>query len=543
MKTDQNIFLRPRRRLKAAVLPGLALILLASDFSPPLPSAEASGIRRSIRRKVVKKVTPKASLPPITTDPSGSDILISHSAQEQCRATVFPSFINHSMGWSESSARHYGQKSIKIPLLGKVDHETPVYKGFRSVSPPSIHVVAAGNEHPTPLSEIKTSMSKNLGAIVVGAIGPDGRRSPYSSQGEEVHIMAPSSSPGMTNLTSANDDGRFRAFGGTSGATPLVTGSLAGFEWLAGYHPTAKEAKTLLAKTAIVTRYSGSKPRKNGIGMVNAYKLAMVGKRLKAQCGRDLDCFRRKIKDAETYKFPEDPGLAEALGQAFPQCSRDRCAQSNVNNPPSCAGKDAALKRLRKAAFLNPSNRKHWRQIACIYSEGGFHKNSGGALSIYKNLSGPYGKSQTHCKSDKDCVLAPDCPASRLMGGVSMRKTPRRAAKSMQKGGVKAHQLKRSGFIPMNLIAAEEHYIRCMGVKGGAVLCNGKCRCGREERFSSSGGGSLIYQSQCVKSRCVMNTSKMGAPAGDYSPQPAPSGAAGPAPAKSPPAGGSSGRR
>ena len=59
--------------------------------------------------------------------------------------------------------------------------------------------------------------------------------------------------PGDYYLTSVDGDGNYRQFGGTSGATPLVTGSLAGFEWLSGYHPTAEEAKILLEKTAILT--------------------------------------------------------------------------------------------------------------------------------------------------------------------------------------------------------------------------------------------------------------------------------------------------
>ena len=534
---------KPDRRKN--IFQPLLLSLLAGSFLLPALFAEASGIRRSIRKRIVRKVTPKSHLPPITAEPS-SDILISNNSQEQCKASVFPSFINHSMGWSESSARHYGAKSPKIPILGKVDHETPVYKGFQSVSPPSIHVVAAGNEYPTPLSKIKTNMSKNLGAIIVGAMGPDGRRSPYSSEGGEVHIMAPSSSPGQNNLTSANDDGRFRAFGGTSGATPLVTGSLAGFEWLAGYHPTAKEAKALLAKTAIMTRHSNDKPRKNGVGMVNAYKLAMVGKRLKAQCGRDLDCFRRKIQDDATYKFPEDTGLEAAMSQAFPQCTRTACAGSNVNSPPSCRDKDAVFKRLRRAAFLNPQNGKLWRQISCIYSEGGFHKNSEGALSIYKSLSGPYGKNSRHCEKDEECVLVPQCGKNLSMFGGSgklLRSKSKFGSSSKFGGSGKSFgakskfgsssegklfasknklsamnaeraeaskQREKQKFIPMNLIAAEEHYVQCMGVKGGAVLCNGKCRCGREETIVSKGDNtdfSTSYQSRCIKSRCVMDIS------------------------------------
>ena len=116
----------------------------------------------------------------------------------------------------------------------------------------------------------------------------------FSQEHEEVHILAPSDSWRL--ITSSDENGTLRRFGGTSGAVPLVTGSLAGFEWLSGYHPTAKEVKLLLEQTAIPTLSSNVEPRLNGFGMVNAYKLGMVGKRLKEICGTDVSCFKDRIQ-------------------------------------------------------------------------------------------------------------------------------------------------------------------------------------------------------------------------------------------------------
>ena len=140
-------------------------------------------------------------------------------------------------------------------------------------------------------------------------------------------------------ITSADEGGNYKQFSGTSGATPLVTGSLAGFEWLSGYHPTAEEAKILLEKTAILTQHSHDKPRRNGVGMLNAYKLGMVGKRLKEKCGDDIYCFKNMIRKDSTYKFPEDKDLSQAVEQAFPECNQT-CGD-NVES--SCADKGQCL--------------------------------------------------------------------------------------------------------------------------------------------------------------------------------------------------------
>ena len=166
-------------------------------------------------------------------------------------------------------------------------------------------------------------------------------------------------------------EGNYKKFGGTSGAAALVTGSLAGFSQLAGYQFTAEEAKILLEKTAIPLRASNPNPgetRKNGAGMVNAYKLGMIGKKLKEECGDDIYCFKNKIREASTYTFPEDEGLFEAVEEAFPECSADKCLERSN----SCPDKEAAFKRLRKAAFLSPHNMKMWRSLSCIYASKRF---------------------------------------------------------------------------------------------------------------------------------------------------------------------------
>ena len=252
---------------------------------------------------------------------------------EQCKLQKLPAFINHSVTWYESQS---------------------VFNAFKSLSPPSILVVSAGNTHPDGVYECPAECSvdtpnvecnecasvKIVGgtqctalvlnpytcpkatldskkeeaagaaaadgeggfdAIIVGSMNPAGRRSSFSQIGSGVHIVAPSDE----YMASADDNGNYKQFSGTSGATPLVTGSLAGFEWLGGYHPTSAEAKILLEKTAIPTWDSETQdPQTNGVGMVNAYKLAMVAKKIKTACGTDAACFSRMIQESDTYSFP-----------------------------------------------------------------------------------------------------------------------------------------------------------------------------------------------------------------------------------------------
>ena len=118
-----------------------------------------------------------------------------------------PHYINNSMSWGESE---------------------DIYDVFQRLSPPAIIVTSAGNDFPFRSDSTKSKASQNFDAIIVGSFSPSGFVSKFSNSGEDVHIVAPSD----YWITSANDNGEYETFGGTSGATPLVTGSLAGFEWL-----------------------------------------------------------------------------------------------------------------------------------------------------------------------------------------------------------------------------------------------------------------------------------------------------------------------
>ena len=169
-----------------------------------------------------------------------------------------PSFINNSMGWPRNMEVGREIESIKI------------------ISPPAVLVTTAGGIFPRPLEEKKIMASREIHAVIVGNLAPDGITGIDSAEGEEVHILAPAGEW----LTSAGWEGEYQNFGGTSGAAALVTGALAGFEWLSGHSLEPFSAKILLEKTAIPTVHSIQTPQRNGAGLLNGYKLGAVAQAL-----------------------------------------------------------------------------------------------------------------------------------------------------------------------------------------------------------------------------------------------------------------------
>ena len=397
----------------------------------------------------------KPKNPPAETE---LKILHSDNSYTQCKAKNLPSFINISLGWGGP-------------------YNMVAEEGLKALSPPSIIVTSAGNnkndvppEHLIPYN--KTKASQEFDVIIVGSLSPTGRISGFSQMGEEVHIVAPSN----YELTTANDNGKYEKFSGTSGATPLVTGSLGGFTLLAGYQPTPEEAKLLLKNTAIPTLVSNedNKNIRSGVGMVNAYKLGMVGKRLKQTCGTNISCFKEYIQKDATYQFPEDKGLFQEVNQAFPECSSNQC-QNKSNSV--CADKASTFKRLRKAAFLNPHNKELWQHISCIYYSGDFAQNAKGAMSVYKAIFGMtegYDSLLAYksCEVDTDCIHVPSCSYFERTGRILLQP------------------------------ASKDYVAECQGT----ALCNNKCRCTNNEEYGIPSKYKNIFsaaKAKCVNSQCV----------------------------------------
>ena len=265
-----------------------------------------------------------------------------------------PSFITSALSWSN------GQTTYDI---------------MSKITPPSVVVISAGNKrHLRSINKTKTQFSKDFDGILVGSLAPDGTVTTYSQDDEEVHILA----PGDQFMVSFDSEGNYEPFGGTSGAVALTAGSLAGFEWLSGYHPTPAEAKILLENTATPTLYSAfHNPRKNGVGMLNAYKLGMTAKKLKSKCGDNADCFKTEIQNPENYTFSLEENILEEVQRAFPECSGQKIQGK-------CDDKKQALKKLRKAVLLDAGNVELSKQLYCIYKQEDF---SDSAFAVEANLA------------------------------------------------------------------------------------------------------------------------------------------------------------
>ncbi len=455
---------------------------------------------------------------------------------EECLRKAYPHYINFSMGpdtdledisWSAYQQNYNEEEKKELSAeikfqLGKKPEESltdeeiksffqqlreqvkdhynkTTSHAFKKVSPYATIIQAAGNSASHDNTSVFSQVvrhSKESSVIIVGNLSPNGTKNKYSQEHPEVHIMAPAGN----SIHTVDAFGNIVSFGGTSAAAPLVTGSLSAFDWMSGYHPTAKEAKILLEKTAVPHMYSNDSPRTNGAGMVNAYKLGMVGKELNKICKKDRACYKRMIKMDTTYDtlFPPDQGLNKALESGFPECSQTVCADPDFSAyPAECSDKKEIFKRLRKQAFLQTKDKELWRWVSCIYAGYGFGESSEGAIKTYISLAEPDTghDSASSCRTDADCVLIPECPGSLSATGAS--------------------QLK---FQPANQIMSERYYnVEYYNKCGKKPKCRDKkCRCGQEERVKGEEktdpktGQKTIhytdYQAKCIGVECKMKT-------------------------------------
>ena len=136
----------------------------------------------------------------------------------------------------------------------------------------SIVIISAGNSFPSPLELGIQELSSEV--IVVGGTAPDGRVSDFSPRTDsEVTTLAPSDHCILScGFDSKLSQASFMVFGGTSGAAPLVSGTIADtISLLPGL--LAAEARYMIAETAIRTD-------KNPTGSLNYYKMLRVAGRL-----------------------------------------------------------------------------------------------------------------------------------------------------------------------------------------------------------------------------------------------------------------------
>jgi hypothetical protein len=281
---------------------------------------------------------------------------------------VVPKLINNSAVWDDD-----------IPCR--------VFTGFAEKG--SIVVKGAGNDFPVasedgPTLETRSSRGTNHcpAVITAGSLSPEGFASVFSSEPKEgeLNILAPSDTSLL--LAAGNAKGEMNGFGGTSGASPAVMASLAN---AVNFLPdlTPQQAKTLLERTATPNPNAWVPPGRNGPGMLNAYKLAKVAKKIRDQCQGSADfsiCQERAIQDPKSYRFftsmNEKFSITHGMSSAFPQCVFDRDSTSEVRSTASCEAKKEMLDRLRKAVLLNPDYSSGWKWLSCIHRDLGHEVNA-----------------------------------------------------------------------------------------------------------------------------------------------------------------------
>ena len=256
---------------------------------------------------------------------------------------------------------------------------------FKSID--TVPVQAAGNAAGigVNMDEYEAQCAENV-MVTVGSMSYSGLVSSFSQEAEGVDVLA----PGEFVLTSSKRGRDQLAPGhtGTSFAAPMVTGALAAFVQLSGYKLNTQEAKALLRKTAVPSLSSAFEPppKKNGAGVLNAYKIARVAQKLKKLCEPAQNfqetkakstqtefnfCVKNKLQDKSTYQFDFKPPDA---GRIFSSCGQ--AGGASTASEASCDDKKQIFKQLRQQAFLNPHKAEAWKSLSCIYKTLGFTENA-----------------------------------------------------------------------------------------------------------------------------------------------------------------------
>ena len=332
---------------------------------PPPPDPTLHGI--SVRNLISSDREGVSVLPAL--HPGQIDDLHTHLPSETLEVTGLlknkqVSFINYCLGPT--------QKPGLLNQKRESEHLSIENEAFKSL-PDSIIVNSAGNWFMKPIPE-KHIQSPNM--IIVGSFSPAGLVSGFSQSDSKVSVLAPSD----YYITSLNNEGEYESFGGTSGASPLVTGALAAFEWLSGHHPSPEEAKHLLEQTAIPTLESVfENPPRNGAGILNAYKLARVAQRLKNRCQTNTACLRAEIQNTDLYQFPKNDHLYHQIATVFPECAKNQAGplprRAGVRGF-SCNHKKTVLNALRREFLLFPQDPALLNHLSCIYRSRGLTGNA-----------------------------------------------------------------------------------------------------------------------------------------------------------------------
>jgi hypothetical protein len=243
---------------------------------------------------------------------------------------------------------------INISMTGGVAKDATLYKTFTVIR-------GAGNSFPKLVETVSDDSS-----IVVGSATHWGGPTTYTQEGK-VDILVPI---GREMLSGREPEAKFN---GTSAATPMVTGSLANV--LSIIPGLNTEALRALLKNSATPLPHTEKIKRNGAGLLNAFKMVEVAKRIS---GLSSEKQIAAVKDPENFEFPAQSSalLAEAK-QGLKMGKKE-------GGEDGCKKQKDSFKKLRQAFLLSDERTAISSQVfknsaellGNIYEEMGFHANA-----------------------------------------------------------------------------------------------------------------------------------------------------------------------
>jgi hypothetical protein len=259
------------------------------------------------------------------------------------------------------------------------------------VSSGKIFVQSAGNDYPV---KAWGGAAPIAGHIIVGSVGPNGLPTPFSQ--EPVKVYAPSDG--------AQVSGPNETFGGTSGATPLVSGSLTNaLASLPGL--TNEEAETLLERTSL-PGFATETP-----GIVNAYRLAVVA-----------DCLGAEWPKSRATLLKTGANSQKCFDQSKLAQEKLESANRLLFSGSGCEAKRDGLRSLRASYLLLPTAQKA-RQISRIYKELGFK----GDARWYETMAASLGTAAEQRKLFQSLMREPSLAVHRYFAGSTVGASSRGA--------------------------------------------------------------------------------------------------------------------
>jgi hypothetical protein len=267
-------------------------------------------------------------------------IYFSSAVKELMSLENKPMVISNSVGWS-------GAKLV-AELAQKVDQERIVW------------VLAAGNEYPEAMDPIENEAS----VVLVGSYSPFGQQTIYSQESNKLAILAPADE----YMASTDGKGVKGTFGATSGATPLVSATIANAKSIMP-SLNREQAVTLIKKTAI--RSLSFYYRENKTALLNSYKFFNAVSEIKETCDTDLLCIDKEINNFQDLKHKK--------------------FHKNTIAKEYCSGASSvmttkALNNLRRDFLQSPEDKKLTDLLSCVYKKAGYDLNA----DYYENVNLTY---------------------------------------------------------------------------------------------------------------------------------------------------------